>query len=243
SFHLAVMTVLFFALRMRVVWRERALDRQILLPRIGALAGGALMGAAVGAVWIIPFLELLHNSAETAQRGNLAPKLGMGALGNVFVPAFWGRGSGTTTGLGLTLNRYIYAGALPVMLAGGALLVRRVFQRRAIAIFGTVCLAVALGVPVIFGAVRLLPGFHQADNRRLSVLFLLCVALLAGFGLDDLAARRPEGARRRRLLTFALGFAAVSLLWVFLVHPSPSSFGGILKTAWRFGGPPGGELV
>src|SRR6185312_7452567 len=200
SFHLAVLTVLFFALRMRVIWRDRALERQILLPRLAALAGAALMGAAVGAVWLVPFLELLHNSAETAQRGNLAPKLGIGALGDVFAPAFWGRGSGTTTGLGLTLNRYIYAGALPVMLAGGALLVRRVFQRRAIAIFGAFCLA-----------------------------------LLAGFGLDDLAARRPETARRRRLLTFAFGFVAVSLLWVFAVHPSPSSFGGILKTVWRFG--------
>src|SRR6185312_7772319 len=204
SFHLAVLTVLFFALRMRVIWRDRALERQILLPRLAALAGAALMGAAVGAVWLVPFLELLHNSAETAQRGNLAPKLGIGALGDVFAPAFWGRGSGTTTGIGLTLNRYIYAGALPVMLAGGALLVRRVFQRRAIAIFGTVCLAVALGVPVIFGAVRLLPGFHQADNRRLSVLFLLCVALLAGFGLDDLAERTPGLAKRRRVMLIAL---------------------------------------
>lgn len=244
SFHLAVATVLFFAMRMHVVWRGRALDRGLLLPRVGALAGAAVMGAAIGALWLIPFLELVHHSADTGLRAKLAPNLGMEAFGGLFVPAFWGRGTGEVTGVVLTVNRYIYAGALPIVLAGGALVLRRNFQRTALAAFAAVCIAVTLGVPGVIDALRLLPGFHQADNRRLAVWFLLAVALLAGFGLEDLASRDEiSNSKRRRLIAIAAGFVAIALVWVYVVHPSPRSFSGSLKAVVRLDTPPLGELL
>ena len=40
-----------------------------------------------------------------------------------------------------------------------------------------------------------LPGFSAAHNERLLIYFLLCLALLAGWGLDDLTQRCAAAAR------------------------------------------------
>ena len=43
------------------------------------------------------------------------------------------------------------------------------------------------------------------DNGRLAVIAVLCVALLAGWGLDELTGREPSAAARRRRLVLAAG--------------------------------------
>ncbi len=242
--HAFVATGLFFILRLAVLSGRDGFEPRVLLPRVGAVAAGVLLGAAVGAIWLIPFDELLRNSNDTALRGKLPAKLGLSAIGNVFTPAFWGRGTGSVTGTTLTVNRYIYTGALPLILAGTALFLGRTRQRVAIAIVGGLCLLTALGLPGLFQVVRLLPGFKQADNRRLVLYFLLAVAILAAFGIDELMQRQRASARRMLgppLVGF--GLLAVSFLWVFVVHPSPRSFGANLLVDWGLRGPPGSELI
>jgi hypothetical protein len=245
SFHALVFTAAFFLLRLLVLHGRAGLKPRVLLPRAGAVAGAAAVGAAVGAIWLVPFDELLRNSYETSLRGTLHPKLGLYALGNLFVPALWGRGTGSVTGTILTLNRYIYVGALPIVLAGVALLTRRSGQRIALAGFGAVSLAVALGVPGLFDLVQHLPGFKQADDRRLILVFQLAVALLAGFGLDDLMERMRRGTTRslRGPVLIAAGFVLLSVFWVFAVHPSARSFSSDLLAHWGFKAPPATELI
>ena len=50
---------------------------------------------------------------------------------------------------------------------------------------GAVALAIVLGVQPFFCVANHVPGFSQAHNTRLAIVTLLCIALLAGWGLDD----------------------------------------------------------
>ena len=61
-----------------------------------------------------------------------------------------------------------------------------------------VAMCVVLGVPPVFWIVTRLPVFSSGHNTRLAVLYLLCLALLAGWGLDDLVRRRRVAARAGR---------------------------------------------
>ncbi len=74
------------------------------------------------------------------------------------------------------------------MLAAVALL-RPTRERVAVAAAGAVALAVVLGVQPFFVVANHVPGFAQAHNTRLAIVTLLCLALLAGWGLDTVAPR------------------------------------------------------
>lgn len=76
-------------------------------------------------------------------------------------PYFAGGGTSPST-LGLPeLNRFVHVGALPLLLAGAAIVGRRSVQQRWIAVFGAVCLLVALGLQPLFAIVRLVPAFTR----------------------------------------------------------------------------------
>ena len=92
-----------------------------------------------------------------------------------------------------------YVAALPLMLAvlrAGACDLRR--ERIVVAAAGLVALAVATGIPPFFTVVKALPGFDAARNGRLAVIAVLCVAVLAGWGLDEVtgAVRAARGVPR-----------------------------------------------
>ena len=74
------------------------------------------------------------------------------------------------------------------MLAAAALL-KPDRERVAVALTGTVALAVVFGVQPFFFVANHLPGFSQAHNTRLAIVTLLSIALLAGWGLDSLRDR------------------------------------------------------
>ena len=69
---------------------------------------------------------------------------------------------------------------------------------------GAVALAVATGIPPFFDIVKSLPGFDAARNGRLAVIAVLCVAVLAGWALDDLTGPEAAAAQRRRRLVLAV---------------------------------------
>lgn len=189
SFHLLVAAFVFAALRLR---GSPAPRRAALL-----LAGGAAWGALLAALVLLPVGELVLRSADLEQRAGEARNIKTPlkfALG-VMVPFQWGKPTQTSIDFFL-LARAFYGGALPLMLAGIALL-RPTRERVAAAVIGAVCMMVVLGLPPVFQVVTRLPVFSSGHNTRLAVLYLLCLALLAGWGLDDVIRR---GVSRRVLL-------------------------------------------
>src|SRR5687768_10036447 len=102
-------------------------------------------------------------------------------------------------------------------------------------------MAVVVGVPPIFQIVTALPVFSSGHNTRLALLALLCIALLAGWGLDELVERRDPWQRRRRLVAWSsVAIFAVPLAWVALAGTvSLGDLGEALEVAWLLGTPPG----
>ncbi|MBE2316393.1 YfhO family protein [Solirubrobacter sp. CPCC 204708] len=223
SFHLLVATVVFCALR-RPGWRTAAW-----------LVAGGVWGAALAALVLLPAAELVLRSADLEQRAGEARHIWTSrkfALG-VMVPFYWGKPTQTPLDFFL-LARAFYGGALPLLLAGIALL-RPTRERVAAAVLGVACMAVVLGVPPVFQLVTALPVFSSGHNTRLAVLYLLCLALLAGWGLDDVVRR---GVSRRVLL---VGVAVLLFPVAYTVVRSRSAWdvvGEAVQVAFGFADAP-----
>ena len=240
SFHALLVTVAFVALRafqLRRDGRLPALARPLLL-----FAGSLVAGAALAAVVLLPFLELVLRSADLEQRAGSAvdAKTAPRFLLGFFLYDYWGRSTGTPLELFL-LARAFYVGALPLMLGAAALILRPRLERVAVAGFAALCMAVVVGVPPIFQIVTALPVFSSGHNTRLALLALLCIALLAGWGLDELIERRDPWERRRRLVAWSsVAIFALPLVWVALARTvSFGDLGEALEVAWLLGTPPG----
>jgi Bacterial membrane protein YfhO len=234
SFHALLAAVAFLALRL---WRAESGLREPLL----AFAGGVAGGAALAAVTLVPFAELLWLSADLRERvgESVDDHLPIQDALGFFLADWWGRPTQTPLRPFL-LERALYVGALPLLLAIAALAPKRSAARIAVALFGAFWLAVALGVPPVLQVVTRLPVFNAGHNTRLVVLTMLALALLAGWGLDEFAARREELLRRRRLL---LAAAAVLLVAPVAVGVAArgldiSELGDAFRVAWLFADAP-----
>ena len=197
-----------------------------------------LAGAALAAVAIIPFVELLAHSIDVEKRGDFGPghQPARYLLG-VFLHDYWGRVTRSPLELlSLLQERAFYVGALTLMLAVVGLVLRPRWERLVLAGLGLAALAVATGLPPLFDVVTLLPGFSSSQNSRLVVVFVLCVALLAGWGLDELVGAAEVSRRRARLL---LGICAGLVLLPLLVMVGGGSLAldqlrPALRVAWGF---------
>ena len=231
SFHALLATTAFY------VWRAWGGDRR---RAALAFAGSLAAGAALAALVLLPFAELLWNSADLRQRAgqsvesHLHAKYGLG----IFLPHQYGRPTQTPIDLFL-LARAFYAGALPVMLAAVALILAPSRGRVAIAAAGAVCLAIVLGVPPIFDLVTAVPPFSSGHNTRLVVLYVLALAMLAGWGLDDLLAGRGAPARRRTALWVAAGLFLLPVAYTAVRgRTSLDALPDALRVAWGFADAP-----
>jgi Bacterial membrane protein YfhO len=204
SFHVGVIAVLFGALRLSRMPDERA--RQA-----GTTVLGLAAGTALAAIVLLPFLELVAHSGDLTERANRAPAhLRRAYLASLAMPEYWGRP--TQVMLEPFINaRAFYIGALPLLLAAIAVL-RPSRERVALAATAVVSLAVAAGIPPFFQVFNHLPGFSRTINTRLGIVACLALALLAGFGLDDVLARRA------RLSRVALAVAVVLPALIVLIH-------------------------
>jgi hypothetical protein len=237
SFHTMFAVCAFFVLRLLTVRRADGGG-----PRapIALFAGAMVVGAALAAVTLIPFLELVGQSGDVAKREAADPaRIPRRWLLEVFLPGYFGRPTQTTLE-GFQVGRALYAGILPLVLAGAALILRPRAERVAVAGFGLAMLAIVVGAPGIFDAVTALPAFGTAYNTRLVVVFVLAVALLAGRGLDDLCERAPSGRRAALLVAGAAALLVVPLAGVLAgVRPSGEALRKALEVAWGFAHPPG----
>jgi hypothetical protein len=234
SFHVMVTLVVFFGFRL-VLARPPGMAR-----RAGAFALALAGGTALAAVTLVPLLELLYLSGDWARRTEESPSSSDPAyLGTILLADYWGRPTQTAL-VPITSNRGYYAGGITLMLAATALVLRPTVMRVAIAVFGALSLAVAVGVEPFFGLVTALPGFSTAHNGRLVIFLLLALALLAGWGVDELAGRDRAPLRRRRI---ALGAAAAvfcaPFVWMLAAGSlAPTRLWPALEIAWGFADAP-----
>ena len=216
-----------------VFWIARTLATpELRRERLGLRAltffGALAVGTALAAVALVPFAELLRHSSDATARADASDLLHQPSryLLGLFMPDYWGRkASALQFGTGLE-ERAWYAGALPLMLGAIALALRPSLRRVAVAVTGAICLMVATGLPPFYDIVLELPGFDSTNNGRFAVVTVLCLAVLAGWGLDELTSRdpgSPDAATRRRRL--ALGVAAGLLALPLLIAAVDHEFG------------------
>ena len=193
--------------------------------KIAWFLGGVAAGTALAAVVLIPFLELLAHSSDLANRSGRDPAKTPLRFGLALaLPDYWGRPTQLVS-QPFIVTRAFYAGALPLMLAVVALL-QPTRERVAIAATGAVALAIVLGVQPFFFVANHVPGFSQAHNTRLAIVTLLCIALLAGWGVDT--------ARRSRALIL---FVALAPVVAGLARAGAYPVGEAVKVAWGFATP------
>lgn len=236
SFHAMLATTVFAALR---AWSR---PRDVPLRRAAAAFVAAVAaGTALAALILLPFVELLASSADIRQRAGSAAashtqlRYGLG----IFLPDEWGRPTQTPIELFL-LARAFYAGALPLLLAATGLILRPTRTRLVTLGLGAICLMIVLGIPPVFQIVVHLPVLSSGHNGRFAILYVLCLALLAGWGLDDLLVRRGS-ARARRVAVWAAGLILVFPVLYTLARGTTAwaAFPVALKVATGFFHPPG----
>jgi Bacterial membrane protein YfhO len=239
SFHVLFAASSFLLLRLTVLRRESPPDARPLRRPLVAFVLGVAGGALLAALTLIPLGELILNSGELEERTAADPdKIRPSFLAMAFLPDYWGRTTQTLLPVsGFINNRALYAGALPLMLATAAPVLRPSLTRVAIAAFGLCAVGVAVGAPPIHQIVNALPGFSSAHNSRMIIFYLLAVALLAAFTFDDLVA--PERPPRSRWVPrIALLLACIPLVWLAVGRPGPGDVWPALETAWGFVHPP-----
>jgi hypothetical protein len=210
NFHLLAATLIFLALRLAVLRRDGELPG--LRRPIVAFVLGVVGGTALAAVMLIPFLELLARSSDVEVRksfsGIALPKK---YLLGFALPDYWGRATHTAVDA-FAQERALYFGALPLVLSAAAVIVRPRLQRIGLAVFAVFLLAVALGVWPVPEIASHIPVIRSGNHLRVVFILMLCLALLVGYGLDDLADRIPEGRRGTVVLALAAGLLVLPVL-------------------------------
>lgn len=232
SFHVLFATCAFFLLRLVLVRRAAGRGPPALIRSLSAFAVALAGGAALAAVAIAPFAELLLHSADLHQRSGVK-EVGLAThyLAALMLPDYWGR-PGQHVLEAFVNQRALYLGALPLLLGAVALVLRPGLERLAVAGFAAFSLLLVFAKTPIAHLVESLPGFNTAHNARVIILFVMCGALLAGWGLSDLL-RVPPDRRRAAALAAAAVLVVAPLVWVALRHPeTPRSLARAFGLAW-----------
>lgn len=213
-------------------------------------AAAAIIGLMISAVQLLPFLEFIQRSAILSARAN---KLEPSLLSTLFLD--WHNWPTAITALlpqffGTPLNdsywypysnyneQTLYAGVLPFALA--VVSVTWIFKRRGSAIkemssqpilfflaLAMLSLGIALHFP-LFNLINRLPIFDLATNDRLRNVYVLAVAILAGFGVDQVigtVSPQPEGGDRYTLRVMTSILTVTILLGMLII---PTSYAGLV---------------
>ncbi len=240
SFHLLFVTVVFFVFRSLLFRRRRGLDVRALARPTLAFAIALIAGAGLAALVLAPFAEFVLHSGDLAHRlqssAGYWPRKYLGAL---FLHDYWGRPTQVDLESFMQVRGW-YAGAATLMLAAAALILRRSAERIALVVFAAFCVCMVVGIPPVFGLVSRLPGFNAAHNERLLIYVLLSLALLAGWGLDDLSSvALPRRVSRRMVIVASAVIFAIPIAWLVIAGAlNLHQLGSGLSVAWGFAHPP-----
>ena len=223
----------FHALLAATAWaltRARGADRAFLL-RCGA---GALLGAALAAVQVLPFLEYARLSAVYAYRSQWMAALGVppGAAITLVMPYAFGS-AGDAWGPWQFNIVSTYVGLVPILLAPlGALSAWRRPGGRFFTIYTLLVAAIHYGLP---GAAQLasLPGLSLGANLRLMPHLELGLCVLGALGVEAIArGEAPVRGWPVRLTFVAVALGALG--WVAVQHGGPGPRGLAWPLALQF---------
>jgi hypothetical protein len=239
TFHALVVTVLFFGFRLLLHARATRAGPRVLVRPVAAFVLAGVSGTAIAAVMLVPFAELLFHSGDLARRAHeqegFWPRKYLGAL---FLHDYWGRPTQQSNIEPFMQVRGWYAGAVTLMLAVAALL-RPSLERVVIAVFAVLVALVVVGVDPVFVLVTKLPGFSTAHNERMLIYILLALALLAGWGLDELMRHAPTMRWRRGVLVAGGVIFLVPFAWMAVAGTlTTRGLRTALEVAWGFSHPP-----
>jgi hypothetical protein len=240
SFHLMFVAVVFFAFRALLHCRRRGAALRTLVRPALAFAIALIAGAGVAALALAPFVEFVLHSGDLSHRLKAAagywPRKYLGAL---FLHDYWGRPTQVDLESFMQVRGW-YAGAATLMLAAAGLILRRSAERIGVVVFAAFCVCMVVGIPPVFGFVSGLPGFSAAHNERLLIYFLLSLALLAGWGLDDLSsAQLPRRVSRCAVIVSCSAIFCIPVAWLLVAGTlSLRELGSGLGVAWGFAHPP-----
>jgi hypothetical protein len=233
SVQVLAVVVLFWLVRVLASAERRdRLAARLLTPAAALVAGGALAG-----VLLVPFAELLAHSSDASLRSEVSGLLHQPPryLLGIFLPDYWGRARTSVEFAAELPEHAYYVAALPLMLAAAALILRPRRERIGVAVVGLLTLAVATGIPPVYSVVVQLPYFSAANNGRFAVVTVLCLAVLAGWGLDDLSGACP--ARRRGAVLAAAVALLLAPVAIVAAHLDLHALGPALRVAWGFATP------
>jgi hypothetical protein len=214
SFHVAALFAV-YALARALGARERARPLRV----VGLVAVAGLLGAAIGAVQLLPFLDALlasstlsvrHEALAGASPFYSATWLTEAATAvTLLYPTFFGTPTSGNyawpfAGLSNYNRQTLYFGALALALALAAVADPR--RRRPVPLLAALavgCLLIAWRFPLL-EVVNHLPVLSVVRNDRLRLPFAFFGAVLAGFGFDALCGRDAASARPRRTLSAVL---------------------------------------
>lgn len=226
-FHVLVVTAAYAALQLALSRRSWRLAGSV------ALAIGA--GIALSAVQIIPFAEYLAESGTWLAGGRssvgpgdrwwYSPEAGpnLASAVTLVLPDFYGNPA--TQDYYWPFETYqnyseqsIYVGTVPLLLALVALLRPRKNERLFFLGLAVVAFSVALRLP-LFEAVNHMPVFSAILNKRLRFVVVFALAVLAGWGANDLfgtVSGSDEARRLARLVGLGAGVLAVTVAGLLL---------------------------
>ena len=221
TFHTLFIALAFLVLRLAQLNPGGLRRWRPLVRPVAGWFGALVLGVGLAAIVILPFLEAVLGSAELGRR-TAAEAV---ATENHFIIAlvlndYFGRPTQQTFE-GLIVARALYVGALPLLLAGYAVLARPNLERLATAGMAVFAVIMVFGVRPIAPLVRHVPGFGSVHNTRMTIIFLLCVALLAAWGLQELMERDLSRRARRALVAAATAMVVLPGAAVLIAGRAP----------------------
>jgi hypothetical protein len=191
-----------------------ALARPERVARLATVAAALLLGAALAAIQIAPFLEYLFASRGYAWRqfAGLNPlSAPASTLIVALVPRFLGEHAADTYAGPLNfLEQTMYAGIPVLMLAVvGVAAPRRDWRALFFAATGVLAALAVYGAPGILDVISALPLVKGATLTRIPIVAITSAIVVAAFGVDALRAYASDGERRRA--TIAAGAAAAAI--------------------------------
>jgi hypothetical protein len=217
-----------------IVWRLVSLPGR--RRALALSAGGIALGVAAGAVVLLPFFEGLHASYATARGASAG--LSLKTIGLLLAPEVWGRPDRVFNAVQPSnyLERTVYVGVIPLLLAAAATLRWRKGPVRFFAVAGVVAALFVWNVPGITHVLLRAPVFDQVAMTRAAIDVTFCLAILAGFGLQGVL----DGDRRtmRVALVLCAGAAVLPFAWVLVRGPLRGELGNLGDIMPLVGGTP-----